>query len=77
MNAILKGLRVVEGSAFVAAPLCGMTLAQLGADVIRFDPIEGGLDYRRWPVAGDDASLYWAGMNINYLNGCCWWQLDI
>ena len=63
MNAILKGLRVVEGSAFVAAPLCGMTLAQLGADVIRFDPIEGGLDYRRWPVAGDDASLYWAGMN--------------
>ncbi|MFN3076010.1 MAG: CoA transferase, partial [Alphaproteobacteria bacterium] len=25
-------------SAFVAAPLGGMTLAQLGADVIRFDP---------------------------------------
>ena len=37
MNAgILGGLRVVEGSAFVAAPLGGMTLAQLGADVIRF-----------------------------------------
>jgi hypothetical protein len=31
-------MRVVEGSAFVAAPLGGMTLAQLGADVIRFDP---------------------------------------
>ena len=51
MNGILDGLRVIEGAAFVAAPLCGMTLAQLGADVIRFDPIEGGLDARRWPAA--------------------------
>ena len=39
---ILSGMRVVEGSAFVAAPLGGMTLAQLGADVIRFDAIGGG-----------------------------------
>ena len=45
MNGILSGMRVVEGSAFVAAPLGGMTLAQLGADVIRFDPIGGGLDF--------------------------------
>jgi 2-methylfumaryl-CoA isomerase len=63
MNNILKGLRVVEGSAFVAAPLGGMTLAQMGADVIRFDPIGGGLDYRRWPVTDDNVSIYWAGMN--------------
>jgi len=40
MNAILEGLRIVEGAAFVAAPLCGMTLVQQGADVIRFDPLE-------------------------------------
>ncbi len=60
---ILAGLRVVEGSAFVAAPLGGMTLAQLGAEVIRFDPIGGGLDYRRWPVTSDNQSLFWAGMN--------------
>jgi 2-methylfumaryl-CoA isomerase len=63
MNAILKGLRVVEGAAFVAAPLCGMTLAQQGADVIRFDPVEGGLDARRWPVTARGKSLYWAGLN--------------
>ena len=37
--AILEGMRVIEGSAFVAAPLAGMTLAQMGADVIRFDPL--------------------------------------
>jgi 2-methylfumaryl-CoA isomerase len=60
---LLKGLRVVEGSAFVAAPLGGMTLAQLGAEVIRFDPIGGGLDYERWPVTADGASLFWAGLN--------------
>ena len=60
---LLSGLRVVEGSAFVAAPLGGLTLAQLGADVIRFDTIGGGLDYRRWPVTDEGVSLYWAGLN--------------
>ena len=63
MQAILKGMRVVEGSAFIAAPSGGMTLAQLGADVIRFDLIGGGLDYRRWPVDGKGNSLYWHGLN--------------
>ena len=64
MDGILKGLRVVEGSAFVAAPLGGMTLAQLGADVIRFDPLAGGLDHHRWPLTLDGKhSLFWAGLN--------------
>ena len=63
MNSILRGLRVIEGSAFVAAPLCGMTLAQQGADVIRFDPLTGGLDSRRWPLSESGKSLYWVGLN--------------
>jgi 2-methylfumaryl-CoA isomerase len=63
MTGILAGMRVVEGSAFVAAPLGGMTLAQLGADVIRFDPIGGGLDTTRWPVTAEGKSLFWAGLN--------------
>ena len=63
MKSILSGMRVVEASAFVAAPLGGMTLAQLGADVIRIDNIGGGLDYRRWPVTKDNTSLFWAGLN--------------
>jgi 2-methylfumaryl-CoA isomerase len=62
-DGILAGLRVVEGSAFVAAPLGGMTLAQLGAEVIRFDQIGGGLDHGRWPLAADGQSLFWAGLN--------------
>ncbi len=63
MQPILKGLRIIEGSAFIAAPMCGMTLAQLGADVIRFDQIGGGMDYHRWPVTKDNNSIYWAEMN--------------
>lgn len=59
----LSGLRIIEGSAFVAAPLGGLTLAQLGADVIRFDQINGGLDFHRWPVTEDNQSLFWIGLN--------------
>ena len=60
---VLAGLRVVEAAAFVAAPLGGMTLAQMGADVIRIDALGGGLDYRRWPVTSDGTSLFWTGLN--------------
>ena len=62
-DAILKGLRVIKASACVAAPLGGMTLAQLGAEVIRVDPIAGGLDYKRWPVSKNNTSLFWCGLN--------------
>lgn len=40
-----------------------MTLAQLGADVIRIDPVGGGSDHLRWPVAADGESYYWASLN--------------
>lgn len=63
MEHVLSGMRIVEGSAFVAAPLGGMTLAQLGADVIRFDAIGGGLDSDRWPVTAEGNSIYWASLN--------------
>ncbi|TPE53584.1 CoA transferase [Amaricoccus solimangrovi] len=60
---VLRGLRVVESSAFVAVPSAGMTLAQMGADVIRIDLPGGGMDAARWPVTPDGRSLFWAGMN--------------
>ena len=59
----LKGLRIVESSAFVAVPFAGMTMAQMGADVIRIDRLQGGMDARRWPVTATGESLFWAGMN--------------
>src|ERR1700761_1544389 len=63
MYDLLKGLRVVEGSAFVAGPTCGLYLAQMGAEVIRFDQIGGGPDFRRWPLSDGGDSLYWGGLN--------------
>ncbi len=63
MNNILSGLRVIESSAFVAVPMAGMTLSQMGAEVIRFDRLEGGLDARRMPYAPSGTSLFWSGMN--------------
>jgi 2-methylfumaryl-CoA isomerase len=59
----LSDLTVVEVSSFVAAPLCGMTLSQLGAQVIRIDPIGGASDVQRWPLAADGTSIYWTGLN--------------
>lgn len=59
----LAGVRIIEISSFVAVPLAGMTLAQLGAEVVRVDPIGGAADYHRWPVTADGQSIYWAGLN--------------
>lgn len=63
MGAPLAGLRIVEFSAFVAAPLGGMTLAQLGAEVIRIDPLGGNIDFHRMPHAPGGNSIYWASLN--------------
>jgi 2-methylfumaryl-CoA isomerase len=60
---LLNGVHVIESSAFIAAPLGGLTLAQYGADVIRVEMIGGGIDYARWPVAPGGRSLYWTGLN--------------
>jgi 2-methylfumaryl-CoA isomerase len=59
----LDGLRVIDISTYVAGPSGAMTLGQLGADVIRVDPIGGATDTRRLPLDADGHSLYWAGLN--------------
>ena len=63
MYDLLKGLRVVDISAFVAGPTCGLYLAQMGAEVIRVDTIGGGPDFRRWPLSDNGSSLYWEALN--------------
>jgi 2-methylfumaryl-CoA isomerase len=63
LHEALKDLAVVEGVSFVAGPTCGIYLAQMGAEVIRFDQIGGGPDYNRWPLAPGGASFYWESLN--------------
>lgn len=63
MYDLLKGLTVVEAAAFVAGPTGGLYLAQMGAEVIRIDALQGGPDYKRWPLTPAGDSLYWEGLN--------------
>lgn len=62
-NRPLSGLHIVEVSSFVASPLAGLTLSQLGAEVTRVDPVGGAADIHRWPVTADGESIYWTGLN--------------
>jgi 2-methylfumaryl-CoA isomerase len=59
----LDGLRVIELASYIAVPSAGLTLWQLGAEVIRVEPLGGGHDRSRWPLAPDGTSLYWDGLN--------------
>lgn len=62
MYPLLTGLRIIECASFIAAPSCALHLRQLGAEVIRIDPIGGGPDFRRWPVSANGDSFYWEGL---------------
>ena len=37
----MKGLRVIEFTHMVMGPTCGMVLADLGAEVIKIEPVDG------------------------------------
>lgn len=63
LPAALDGLRIIELSSYVATPLSGLVLAQLGAEVIRVEQIGGAPDRTRLPLAADGTSLYWSGLN--------------
>ena len=46
MTEVLKGVRVVELGTMITAPLAGMMLADLGAEVIKVEHPEGGDPFR-------------------------------
>ena len=50
---ILRDVRILDLSRFLAGPLCGMLLADMGAEVIRVEP-PGGMVDRRWGILGPD-----------------------
>jgi len=62
----LAGIRVVELAHIMAGPVCGLMLADLGADVIKVEKVPGGDDTRRMvPPAIDGESAAFMMMNRN------------
>lgn len=59
----LDGMRILDISTYVAGPSATSTLALLGAEVIRIDPVGGATDVGRLPLDAAGNSFYWAGLN--------------
>jgi crotonobetainyl-CoA:carnitine CoA-transferase CaiB-like acyl-CoA transferase len=60
---LLEGLRVVEFSSLIAAPLCGLTLSDLGAEVVKVES-PGGDDARSFPpLLSDGSSAFFHALN--------------
>src|ERR671939_144281 len=56
----LVGMRVLDLSHVMAGPVCGLMLADLGADVVKVEKIPGGDDSRRFvpPKIGDESAAF-------------------
>lgn len=61
----LKGRKVVDLSKVLAGPLCGQYLGELGADVIKVEPINGGDDTRAWLPQQQGESATFLAVNHN------------
>lgn len=66
MSGALAGLRVVDLTRILAGPFCTMTLADMGADVIKVEPPGAGDDTRGWgPPFVEGESTYFMSVNRN------------
>jgi crotonobetainyl-CoA:carnitine CoA-transferase CaiB-like acyl-CoA transferase len=65
IDGVLAGIRVLDFGRYIAGPYCAALLADLGADVIRIERIDGGED--RWvaPVGDDGVGAMYLAMNRN------------
>jgi crotonobetainyl-CoA:carnitine CoA-transferase CaiB-like acyl-CoA transferase len=60
----LAGLRVIELANFIAGPLCGTLLADMGADVVKIEPPKGDMG-RAMPPIRNNESVSFVALNRN------------
>ena len=66
MSGTIKGIKVLELTQIMAGPTCGLLLADLGAEVIKIEKIQGGDDTRRFlppDVKGESAAFMMMNRN--------------
>ena len=62
---LLAGVRVLDFGRFVAGPYCARLLADLGADVVRVERVNGGEDRFTNPLAPDGSGAIFLHVNSN------------
>src|SRR5207248_196804 len=65
MGGPLSGIRVLEVGHMLAGPFGGMMLADLGADVIKIEPLDGDMSRRVGSQSVDGHNVYFASLNRN------------
>ncbi len=65
MNKVLEGIRVLDFGRYIAGPYCATLLADLGAEVIRIEKVDGSEDRFLSPISeqGDGALFMQLGRN--------------
>ena len=63
--AVLDGVRVLDFGRYIAGPLCGALLGDMGADVIRVERVSGGDDRYQYPVTDQGEGACFLQMNRN------------
>lgn len=61
----LKGIKVLDLSKVLAGPLCGQYLGELGADVVKIEPVHSGDDTRAWIPQQQGQSAVFLAINHN------------
>ena len=61
----LEGIRVLDFTQVLAGPLCTQYLGDLGADIIKVEPIAKGDDTRQWPPFRDGIGTVFLNVNRN------------
>jgi len=65
MSLPLTGIRVLDLSRALAGPFCTMILADLGADVVKVEPLPDGEMIRGWGPFDRGISTYYLSVNRN------------
>jgi crotonobetainyl-CoA:carnitine CoA-transferase CaiB-like acyl-CoA transferase len=61
----LAGLRVLDFTKVLAGPLCTQYLGDLGAEIIKIEPVEVGDETRSWPPFRDGQGAVFLSVNRN------------